>query len=181
MNNDFDKNIDMLNKILYEHSLMDGCKNKFSKSIYVISDNTNKLNFKNMFDKNPYLYFTEIKISSKLTSNTLKQIKANGKQTIFIIDGSIDTHIIINMLEQLKSLNIHLLYLTSNYSITLYKKLKNLSKKPLFLLHNNSKNISEEKKFFKNIVDKLYIHLKFDNYFNSLDNIMINDYFIRYF
>jgi hypothetical protein len=181
MNKNLKLNLDMLNKILYDYSLMNDCKNKFEKYIYVISELSNKLEFKNMFDANPYLYFTDIKISSKLTGNMIKDFKEYNKKTILIMDGSIDPHIIITILDKLKKFNIHVIFLASNYSTTLYKRLNNLLNESCLLLHKNCKNLSNEKKFHKNIMEKIHSNINFDTYYNSFDNIVMSDYLIRYF
>jgi hypothetical protein len=179
MNKLLDTNLDMLNQILYDYSLMDDCKEKFEKCIYVISNNSNKFKFKKIFDENPYLHFTEIKIASKITQNIIKEFKNSDKLNILILDGSLDLHIINDILYRTKNINLHILFLASNYSINLYKKLKKLNDSYV-ILHKNSKNIRDEKKFYKNILEKYSSNLDFKNYF-SLDNIIYNSSFVKYF
>ena len=178
MNKNLELNLELLNEILYDHSLIDGCKDKFEKCIYVFSHNSNKVEFKNMFDNNPYLYFTEVKIAGKLTPNTLKELKNSEKQCIVIIDGHIDTHIILDICNKINNLNIHLLFLTSNYSISLYKKLSNIFNDYFILIHKNT-NLSNDKKFFINIINKLFENVNFEK-FLDFNKVIINKDSLKY-
>jgi hypothetical protein len=170
--------IETLSDMLYNLTLMKNIEETYNNTVYIITSVDNKKYYKRMWLNNPYLFFNDCVIKTRLTKRELDDICKSEKRSMVIVDfDSFNNTSDIGacLFEQTKK--VHLLFTVSDYTSRVVDLYEKLDKDKLFIYkRENYKSL--QKKVYSKIISRLVEKPpSFDDYFRSTNENIVG---IRY-
>jgi hypothetical protein len=167
MNDKYESHFDIVSDILHKLSNFKNVESLYDNTLNVITYNENKPYFKDLLLENPYLYFNNISIKTKLSKVDLKNfIEESDKRRILIVDLECfsDSSIISKFIDD----SIHLIVLVSNYNDVL--PVYNILGDNCLLINKKDKHKMIQRKLFQKVLKQITNNLSENEFVDILND-----------